>query len=256
MEPGYAYVRLAQFQQNTGKDLLDGLDDIRRQGEIKGLVLDLRNNPGGLLNAAVDVSDVFLDDGLVVYTKGRVPDANMRHSATKGDAIAGAPMVVLVNDGSASASEIVAGALQDHHRAVVMGTQSFGKGSVQSVLPIGENKAIKLTTALYYTPNGRSIQAEGIKPDIKVERARLTSLADGVRASEAGLSKHLPNNGSTTEADKPAKKQKQKTGKQDEATDEVPLQDSDNQVHDALNVLKAMSLTRHRSGQAATGAAP
>jgi carboxyl-terminal processing protease len=247
LEPGYGYVRLAQFQQNTGEDLKRALDALRSQDANKGLVLDLRNNPGGLLDAAVSVSDIFLDSGLIVYTKGRVPDANMRNSATPGDQTGGAPIVVLINDGSASASEIVAGALQDHHRAVVMGTNSFGKGSVQSIIPIGESKAIKLTTALYYTPNGRSIQAEGIKPDIVVERAKLTAVKDTFKSSEAGLARHLRNGqddaAGSANSNKAEKKAK---SKKNGAADEIKeiLQDSDNQVHDALNVLKAMTFTR------------
>lgn len=255
LEPGYGYVRLAQFQQKSGEELQKALTALATQEPIKGLVLDLRNNPGGLLNAAVDVSDVFLDSGLVVYTKGRVPDANMRYSAKPGDALSGAPVVVLVNDGTASASEIVAGALQDHHRAVVMGTKSFGKGSVQSVIPVGETKAIKLTTALYYTPNGRSIQAEGIKPDIVVDRAQLTAMKSGLRSSEADLTRHLANGNGEDDASHAAAvkadnagKSSKKRRKQDDAeeTPATPLQDTDNQIHDALNVLKAMRFTAER----------
>ncbi len=171
LEGGYGYVRISQFQRRTGAQLLDALDDlVEEQGEpLRGLVLDLRNNPGGILQAAVAVSDAFLREGGIVSTEGRQAESRMAFDATPGDALAGAPMVVLVNGGSASASEIVAGALQDHHRAVIMGTQSFGKGSVQSVVPIGDGAAVKLTTARYLTPAGRNIDAEGIEPDVVLE---------------------------------------------------------------------------------------
>lgn len=245
LEPGYGYVRLAQFQLNTGEELRKALDTLKGQQALQGLVLDLRNNPGGILQAAVEVSDAFLDKGLIVYTKGRVAGADMRYSAEPGDLLEGAPMVVLVNDGSASAAEIVAGALQDQRRAIVMGTNSFGKGSVQTVIPISETKAIKLTTALYYTPNGRSIQAEGIKPDIVVERATVTSLAPALRTSEADLERHLTN-GDKAGQKEPAKKAvEKKSGAKPAVT---PMKDGwqqdDNQLHDALNVLKAMRLSK------------
>ena len=255
LESGYLYIRLAQFQQHSGEELQKALKAVAAREPIKGLVLDLRNNPGGLLNAAVDVSDTFLDGGLVVYTKGRVSDANQRYSAQAGDALTGAPVVVLINEGSASASEIVAGALQDHRRAVVMGTRSFGKGSVQSVIPVGEDKAIKLTTALYYTPNGRSIQAEGIKPDIVVERAKLTVEKSDVKTTEADLTRHLANGNdepkkesapsSSAKEEKKSRKVKRETVDAEDAP-EQPLQDTDNQIHDALNVLKAMRFTADR----------
>src|SRR5690606_9589906 len=190
LEPGYAFVRVTQFQEHTGEDLAKALKTLSEEnkGSLKGLVLDMRNNPGGLLNGAVGVSAAFLPKGdLVVYTEGRAEDARMRLTATpehyaRGGARADylrdvpaefktVPMVVLVNGGSASASEIVAGALQDHKRAVVMGTQTFGKGSVQTILPMNNGTAIKLTTARYFTPEGRSIQAKGIEPDVVVEEA-------------------------------------------------------------------------------------
>ncbi|QGM20824.1 PDZ domain-containing protein [Spiribacter sp. 2438] len=167
LEPGLGYVRISQFQSGTGDDLLRALERLNRNADgLDGLVLDLRNNPGGVLQAAVEVADAFLSRGEIVSTRGRVARAESRFIATPNDAISGAPLVVLVNAGSASASEIVAGALQDHRRAVILGESTFGKGSVQSVLPLRDGHAVKLTTARYFTPDGRSIQAEGIVPDV------------------------------------------------------------------------------------------
>lgn len=206
LEPGYGLIRITQFQEHTGENLVVALNDLYKQsnGELKGLVLDLRLNPGGLLNSAVAVSAAFLPkNSLVVYTDGRTDDAKMRLTATKENYVRGAfkedylakvpagaktvPMVVLVNGASASASEIVAGALQDHHRATILGTQTFGKGSVQTILPLPNNQAVKLTTARYYTPGGRSIQAKGIAPDIVVEDAP----DQKVLLREADLQRHL-----------------------------------------------------------------
>jgi carboxyl-terminal processing protease len=206
IEPGYGLVRITQFQEHTGENLVAAVNDLYKQngGDLKGLVVDLRMNPGGLLNSAVAVSAAFLPkNALVVYTDGRTEDAKMRLTANKENYVRGAfredflsrlpatvktvPMVVIVNGASASASEIVAGALQDHHRAVILGTQTFGKGSVQTILPLPNNQAVKLTTARYYTPSGRSIQAKGIAPDIVVEDA-----ADQkVLLREADLQHHL-----------------------------------------------------------------
>jgi carboxyl-terminal processing protease len=169
LEPGFGYVRISQFSETTGGDLRQALGEIRGPGDgakLKGLVLDLRNNPGGVLDAAVEVSDDFLDSGVIVTASGRGPESNFRHEARSGDLLGGAPMVVLVNGGSASASEIVAGALQDNKRATIMGSQTFGKGSVQTVMPLSNGRAIKLTTSRYFTPSGVSISGEGIKPDI------------------------------------------------------------------------------------------
>ena len=176
LEDGFGYVRITQFQSNTADNLKDALVKLKSQskGELKGMVLDLRNNPGGVLNAAVAVSDAFLAKGLIVYTDGRVPDSQLKFNATPADLLNGSPMVVLVNGGSASASEIVAGALQDHKRAIVMGTKTFGKGSVQTIQPMSNGSALKLTTARYYTPSGRSIQAAGVVPDIITEEAKVT----------------------------------------------------------------------------------
>ena len=171
LDDNYGYIRISQFQSRTGSQLLEAIEDLHAEadGRLNGLVLDLRNNPGGVLQAAVAVSDAFLHDGRIVYTEGRRERARMEFDATPSDAIGGAPMVVLVNNGSASASEIVAGALQDHRRAVLMGTNTFGKGSVQSILPLSGGSAVKLTTATYFTPSGRSIEAEGIEPDVMLD---------------------------------------------------------------------------------------
>lgn len=206
IEPGYGYIRITQFQEQTGENLAKAIDKLFKESPgMKGLVLDLRNDPGGLLNGAVAVSAAFLpEDSLVVYTDGRSEDAKMKLKASPEfylrdsrnnylkrlpSGVKTVPMVTLVNGGSASASEIVAGALQDHKRSIVMGTQTFGKGSVQTILPLGNNTAIKLTTARYYTPNGQSIQAKGITPDIVDESAK-----DEVeRLREADLDRHLSN---------------------------------------------------------------
>ena len=172
LEPGYGYIRITSFQSKTTRNVIEALDKLLAESDqhLNGLVLDLRNNPGGVLTGAVGVSDIFLEDGqLIVYTKGRVKDAELDYSASTSDTLDGTPIIILINEGSASASEIVAGALQDHNRAVIMGKNSFGKGSVQTILPLKDNNALKLTTARYYTPEGRSIQAEGIEPDILVE---------------------------------------------------------------------------------------
>ncbi|MGB6308466.1 MAG: S41 family peptidase [Steroidobacteraceae bacterium] len=172
LEPGMGYVRISQFSETTGDDLEAALKDLRKHNgaPLKGLVLDLRNNPGGVLEAAVSVSDAFLDSGVIVTAKGRTPESKFEMDATPGDALNGAPIVVLVNGGSASAAEIVAGALKDNHRAKLMGRTTFGKGSVQTVIPLSGDRAIKLTTSLYYTPSGISINHRGIAPDIELER--------------------------------------------------------------------------------------
>jgi carboxyl-terminal processing protease len=172
LEPGVGYVRISQFSETTGDDLEAALKDLRKRNgsALKGLVLDLRNNPGGVLEAAVAVSDTFLDSGIIVSAKGRTPESKFEMDATPGDALNGAPIVVLVNGGSASAAEIVAGALRDNHRAKLMGRTTFGKGSVQTVIPLSGDRAVKLTTSLYYTPSGISINHRGISPDIELAR--------------------------------------------------------------------------------------
>ena len=231
LEPGYGYIRIAQFQSSTGADVKNSLDKLLSKGALKGLVLDLRNNPGGVLSASVDVAGLFMDEGNVVYTEGRVSSSDVRYDAAPLDATDGAPMVVLINQGSASASEIVAGALQDHSRAVIMGTQSFGKGSVQSILPMSDSRAIKLTTAVYFTPNGRSIQAEGIVPDILVERATITAYDNTQRTTEADLSGHLSNTNGTGQSKK-------------EVVVEKELLTDDNQLYEALALLKGLNILR------------
>jgi len=236
LEPGYAYVRISQFQERTGKELHNAISKLKKEnkGQLKGVVLDLRNNPGGLLDASVMVSDTFLDRGTVVSVKGRTEDNKLSQAATPGDILKGAPMVVLVNEGSASASEIVAGALQDHKRAVIMGQKTFGKGSVQTVIPLGNNSALKLTTARYYTPSGRSIQAEGIVPDIELEHLQVAAKDDnGFKPlKEADLSGHLENKkgAGKKNADKP------KNG------DMLTLASDDYPVYEALNLLKGLNL--------------
>jgi carboxyl-terminal processing protease len=178
--PGIEYIRLRQFQEQTANDLETALEKYSKDGKIQGLVLDLRNNPGGLLTSAVEVSEKFLEPGkLVVYTEGRVRNQNMRFSANAKRTFTDFPIVVLVNQGSASASEIVAGALQDWGRAVVLGTQSFGKGSVQTIIPLSDGSGLRLTTAKYFTPKGRSIHGKGITPDIVVEGPKTTAVPAG-----------------------------------------------------------------------------
>lgn len=196
LESGFYAIRISQFQNHTGRDLNKVLTQLKEQKTPpKGIVLDLRNNPGGVLPGAIEVADAFLDKGLVVYTKGRADDSMQNFESNDGQTIPNIPLIVLVNGASASASEIVAGALQDRHRALIVGTTTFGKGSVQTVLPVSENKAIKLTTARYYTPSGRSIQAEGIKPDVVVQPAKYQALASNENSGykEANLRGHLAN---------------------------------------------------------------
>ena len=236
LEDGYGYIRITQFQVKTGEEVAAALAKLRRDNgnkKLKGIILDLRNNPGGVLQSAVEVVDHFITKGLIVYTKGRIANSELRFSATGKDLSENVPLVVLINGGSASASEIVAGALQDQKRGVVMGTTSFGKGSVQTVLPLNNDRALKITTALYYTPNGRSIQAQGIVPDIEVNRAKITREQDNEYYKEADLQGHLGNgNGG---ADKP-------TGS---GTKAKPMpQDDDYQLSQALSLLKGLSITR------------
>jgi len=237
LEEGFAYLRISSFQSPTGKAVNDEIAKLTKAngGQLKGLVLDLRNNPGGVLNGAVSVSDSFLDAGKIVYTEGRIKDAKMDFNATPGDVLNGAPMVVLINGGSASASEIVAGALQDHHRAVIMGFKSFGKGSVQTILPLGNGGAVKITTARYYTPSGRSIQATGIVPDIELARLKLEALeaAKFKPIKEADLSHHL-SNGNAKKAKSSAKKPEDKKG--------VDIRDYP--LNEALNLLKGIAILR------------
>ena len=233
LEDGFGYLRITNFQSATGEDVRKAVSEFKRKnkGELKGMVLDLRNNPGGVLGAAVSVSDAFLSKGKVVYTEGRARDAALDFNATPGDILNGAPLVVLVNAGSASASEIVAGALQDHQRAVIMGSPTFGKGSVQTIFPMSNDTAVKITTARYYTPAGRSIQAEGIVPDIKVEPLRFSRAEAGAtrQLKEADLSGHLTNGRGDTPATQ--------DGEKDE---DEPLASRDYVLNEALNLLKGL----------------
>jgi carboxyl-terminal processing protease len=235
LEKNYGYLRVSSFQSGTGESLKEALANMKKEngGNLKGLVLDLRNNPGGVLNAAVDVSDAFLKSGLIVYTEGRIENSEMRFNAAPDDLIDGAPMVVLINAGSASASEIVAGALQDQKRAVIMGEKSFGKGSVQTILPTSNGAAVKLTTARYYTPSGRSIQAEGIEPDIALANVKLESLdkSEFDPVKEADLSHHLQN-GKAKELAKEAEAEKAKEAGEYK---DYPL-------YQALTLLKGISI--------------
>ena len=241
LENGYGYIRVAQFQRRTGTDVREALQKLQSEEKLKGLVLDLRNNPGGILRSSVDVASLFLNGGTVVYTEGRVEDADVSYSADPLDITDGIPIVVLINQGSASASEIVAGALQDHSRAVIMGTESFGKGSVQTVLPLSDSRAIKLTTALYFTPNGRSIQAEGIVPDILVERATVTAYNTRRQVKEADLSGHLDN--------------ANQKNREDVRRASTGLLSSDNQLYEALALLKGINILGMRQESSASAVA-
>ncbi|NOR52317.1 MAG: PDZ domain-containing protein [Gammaproteobacteria bacterium] len=242
LEEGFGYVRITSFQTRTGKQIREAVDKLKQEsgGELKGLVLDLRNNPGGVLGAAVSVSDAFLTDGLIVYTEGRGGHEELEFNAKPTDALNGAPLVVLINGGSASASEIVAGALQDHNRAIIMGSPSFGKGSVQTIFPLSSNTAVKITTARYYTPSGRSIQAEGIKPDIEIKPLKITAREKSSFESikEADLSGHLSNgnakNGKKSSATKP---KKDDNGKNDD-----DLASKDYPLYEALSLLKGIDI--------------
>lgn len=240
IDAGYGYVRIAQFQEKTDDDLVKALESLKKEngGTLKGLILDLRNDPGGLLDQAVKVADHFVADGLIVYTEGRDPDSKMRFSARKGKKELGYPMVVLINGGSASASEIVAGALQDHNRAVVLGTQSFGKGSVQTIIPLSEDSGLRLTTARYFTPKGRSIQAKGITPDIVVENLEITAREkkDSLNIREKDLENHFESE--TVGTGKEKKESKPVTIRMDEQTR------SDYQIMRALDLLKGWEILK------------
>ena len=267
-EPGYGYVRITQFQEHTGDNLVAALKDLeeRNKGVLKGLVLDLRNDPGGLLNTAVGVAGAFLKaDELVVYTEGRTEDAKMRLKNAReyylrpGESdyqkklpswTKTVPLVVLVNGGSASASEIVAGALQDHKRGLIVGTQTFGKGSVQTILPLNNGTAIKLTTARYYTPKGRSIQAKGISPDIEVEEGTVTaSEGSKLMVREADLERHLSNHQITKPKTAEPAKTEGKAGKEtapEEQEQTSIVSKSDYQFNQALILLKGLYLLQSR----------
>ena len=244
LDDKYAYVRITQFQSRTGENLRDTVKALEEemQGDLRGMILDLRNNPGGVLSAAVSVSDAFLTGGTIVYTEGRLDDAQLQFSAKPTDILRGAPLVVLVNGGSASASEIVAGALQDHRRAVIMGNDTFGKGSVQTILPMENGSALKLTTSLYYTPAGRSIQASGIRPDIVLETLGVSSFdIESRRLKEADLAGHL-------EADTGGDESEGSALPGEEAADAAPpksLAEEDFALYEALNLLRGLDLMRN-----------
>ncbi len=232
LEPGYGYLRISQFQSRTPEQARQAIERMMRDQPLEGLILDLRNNPGGVLQAAVGVTDLFLDEGLIVYTEGRLSDTEMSFSASPDTPAGDIPLVVLINSGSASAAEIVAGALQDQRRGVIMGTESFGKGSVQQIMPLGNGEGLKLTTALYYTPNGRSIQAQGIEPDVEVVRGRLEVAAARRAIREADLDGHLG-----SQSDMPPER----------AAMSQRLRD-DYQLSEALNLLKALNVVDRRRG--------
>lgn len=239
LAPGFAYLRISEFQEDTADELTRELEKLQQDdGPLRGAVLDLRSNPGGLVTSAVGVADDFLDNGLIVSTRGRLSQADLKFSATPGDLLQGAPMVVLVDNGTASAAEIVTGALKDHHRALVMGRRTFGKGSVQTILPLGNGDAIKLTTARYYTPDGISIQVAGITPDIAlgnvtVQDDRDASLIDDEH--EGDLPNHL--SGSEASASNPD-------------TGELAIKDY--ALSEALHVLQGLAMTRHAPASASS----
>lgn len=245
LEPGFGYLRVTQFQIHTGNDAEKQVKNLVAGKEpLRGLILDLRNNPGGVLNGAQQVADLFLDGGNIVYTQGRDTTEQQRLNALPGDLLDGRPIVVLVNAGTASASEIVAGALQDQRRAVIVGMPTFGKGSVQTVFPLAQDRALKLTTARYFTPNGRSIQAQGIVPDIRIEDARLTRRDEDAAFREADLPGHLSNGNGNPE----------RKGK--DADQPAPLADTDYQLYEALNILRGISLSKAAAAPAVPAATP
>jgi carboxyl-terminal processing protease len=243
LEPGFGYLRISHIQAHTTEDLRKELDILKQDNndDLKGVILDLRNNPGGVLNAAVGVSDLFLEKGLIVYTEGRVADSQLKFNAKPGDSIKNVPIIILVNAGSASASEIVAGALQDHQRAIIMGDKTFGKGSVQTILPMSNETAVKLTTARYYTPKGRSIQASGITPDIVIDKVKLAKIEDefiGI-VKEADLSGHLKNG--QNDPDAVSDEEENLDESEEEA---MPLSTTDYELYEALNVLKGLAILK------------
>ncbi|WP_411745229.1 S41 family peptidase [Reinekea sp.] len=235
LEDGYGYVRISQFQERTGPDFITAIKSLREDadGDLKGMVLDLRNNPGGVLQASVDVVDALISEGLIVYTEGRAANSDSRFNARSSDPSEGVNLVVLINGGSASASEIVAGAVQDHKRGLIMGTQSFGKGSVQTILPLDKDHAIKLTTARYYTPSGRSIQAQGIVPDVIVKPGKLTQQDGDPYYKESDLAGSL-NNTQTTDDE-------QSEAEADKEVEEENLAERDYQLYQALTMLKGIA---------------
>jgi carboxyl-terminal processing protease len=249
LEGDMVYLRITSFTEQTNSGLEKAM--AKRKAELgnrfKGVILDLRNNPGGALDQAIAVSDAFLDKGEIVSTRGRRPEETRRYNAKMGDLAQGLPVAVLINGGSASASEIVAGALQDHQRALIIGTKSFGKGSVQSIIPLQGHGAIRLTTARYYTPSGTSIQAKGIEPDILVEQVRVEKPNNNHRRSEADLPKHLKAEGKKSGPKKPASNgNANSNGSNDEAKPEKPR---DFQLGYALDLLRGMAMLQRRTGE-------
>ena len=243
IEPGLMYIRISNFQIHTVDNMRKSLKKLKNENtdNLKGLVLDLRNNPGGLLSAAVGVSDLFLNNGLIVYTEGRIKDSKLKFTAKPTEVFKNIPIIVLVNGGSASASEIVAGALQDHKRAIIMGERTFGKGSVQTILPMSDETALKLTTARYYTPSGRSIQASGIEPDMIVKNIQFNitnsnNMNNGL-IKEADLSGHLDNEIAENNIDIDKK-----------AESNSSLVENDYQLYEAINVLKGLSIHLKKAG--------
>jgi carboxyl-terminal processing protease len=237
LEDDYGYIRITQFQERTTKDLDNALKELVKTNkgkQLKGVLLDLRNDPGGLLEQAVEVSDKFIEEGLIVYIEGRKKDDKpVKFNARKNDDYLG-PLVVIVNEGSASASEIVAGALQDHKRAIVVGAKTFGKGSVQTVFPLGDGSAVRLTTAKYYTPKGRSIQAEGITPDIIVDNNIVRGKEKFVPIKEKDLTKHI----------EPEKKIKKEEDVVEEKSQEKNTDSDDFQLYMGLQMLKGWEALR------------
>lgn len=251
MDGGYGYVRIAQFQEKTDEDLSKALKAMKEEykSELKGLVLDMRNDPGGLLDQAVKVADHFVPEGqMIVYTEGREKESKMQFTSKRGGKEPNYPVVVVINGGSASASEIVAGALQDHKRAIIMGTQSFGKGSVQTIIPLSDDSGLRLTTARYYTPKGRSIQAKGITPDITVEAVELpktTGKKDSLHLREKDLENHFEtvDKSAAGDAKQDEKKSDKKDDKKDDKADKVPSKLEDNLKND-YQVLRALDLLK------------
>lgn len=272
----YGYIKISQFQNRTAEDMIQAVNDLKKETNqnLKGLILDLRNNPGGILDSSVKVSDAFLDpaklkyEGMIVYTEGRLPGSKIREVATGSDILNNAPIVILINGGSASASEIVAGALQDQKRAVVVGTQSFGKGSVQTVLPLKDNYGLKLTTALYYTPSGRSIQATGIVPDIEIKDVKIPETKKDVDdlswaiLKESDLTGHLSANKEQNKNNKteknnqkmpsipllntPSDTQRKAGVTPVPVTPDAPLIVRDYQLNEALNILKGLAMLKNK----------
>ncbi len=247
LEPGYGYIRITNFQRNTPQDLQNSLEKLLTEGDLQGLILDLRNNPGGLLDSSVKIADIFLDEGLIVSTKGRLKDQNMEFSAHGGGPQYDFPIVILINGGTASASEIVAGALQDHKRALVLGTQSFGKGSVQTIIPMADGAGLRLTTARYFTPSGASIQAKGITPDVIVPQTVAVEESPKGHMEffrEKDLKHHLENGGNLNTADeKPEPAAMDENLKSDKVTVGAATKEklnNDNQLNTALLVLKSL----------------